>query len=80
MFLAWRNTKLPGPIVIVALADPLAICAVATDVADAEPLAFVAVTVTFKYCPTSAATNLCVELTAPEMFAYEPPDVADRLQ
>ena len=42
----------------------LAICAVAADVADAEPLELVAVTVTFKYCPTSAATNLYVEFVA----------------
>ncbi len=35
----------------------LAICAVAVDVAAAEPLAFVAVTVDFKYCPTSSATS-----------------------
>ena len=45
-----------------------AICAVATDVAVADPLAFVAVTVTFKYCPTSAATKVCVEFIAPEIF------------
>jgi hypothetical protein len=42
----------------------LVICAVAAEVADAEPLALVAVTVTFKYCPTSSASNLYVEFIA----------------
>ena len=42
----------------------LAICAVAVEVSVADPLAFVAVTADFKYCPTSAATNLYVELIA----------------
>ena len=49
MFFAWRNIKLPGSRVSEALRDLFAICAVAIDAADAEPLAFVAVTVDFKY-------------------------------
>ena len=48
-FFACRYTKLPASRVKAGLIVLFAICAVATDVADAEPLAFVAVTVTFKY-------------------------------
>ena len=57
----------------------LAICAVADDVEEADPLPFVAVTVDFKYWPTSAATKVYVELVAPEIFVQEPPEVAARL-